>query len=210
MNQLIFDKNNINYDVIVESIKKGDLIIYPTDTVYGVGGALNLTSIEKIYKAKERNFTSPLIALVSNLDKIEQIAIIPEKFQEQANKLMKKFWPGGLTIIFEKKESIPNMMVADGKTVGIRMPDHPLALKIIEMVGGILPTTSANISGDKTPAAFSEISEKFKKRIKILVDDGKCPKGFESTIVDITGNEIKLLREGIISRNEIEKVIGKF
>ncbi|MFR9019200.1 MAG: L-threonylcarbamoyladenylate synthase, partial [Fusobacterium sp.] len=101
------------------------------------------------------------------------------------------------------------IMISNGKTVGVRMPDHETALKIIESAGGILPTTSANISGEATPRSYDELDEEFKKRVDIIVDGGKCPIGTASTIIDMSSENIKILREGAISQEQIEKIIGK-
>ncbi len=200
----------LNYEKIGEELKKGKIIIYPTDTVYGVGGVItNEETIKNIYKAKDRSFSSPLIALVSSSSKIEDIAVINEKNREKIEKLIKKFWPGGLTIILESREIVPPIMISNGKTVGVRMPDHETALKIIESAGGILPTTSANISGEATPRSYKELDEKFKCRVDITVDGGECPIGTASTIIDMSSENIKILREGAISQNQIEQIIGK-
>ena len=200
----------INYDEIGTELKKGKLIIYPTDTVYGIGGIItNENTIKNIYKAKDRSFSSPLIALVSNANKIEEIAFINEKNKEKIEKLIKEFWPGGLTIILESKNIVPPIMISNGKTVGVRMPNHETALKIIESAGGILPTTSANISGETTPRSYEELDNEFKKRVDIVIDGGKCPIGTASTIIDMSNENIKILREGAISQKQIEMVIGK-
>ena len=185
------------------------MIIYPTDTVYGVGGIIESDeSIAKIYKSKERSFKSPLIVLVSDVSKIEKIAYIEEKNREKIEKLIKEFWPGGLTIILNKKDNVPDIMVSGGKTVGVRMPNLDTALKIIEAAGGLLPTTSANISGETTPRSYDELSEEFKERVEILVDGGRCPIGNASTIIDMS-DKPKILRTGAISIEDIEKIIGK-
>ena len=204
------NKLELDYLKIGEELKKGKLIVYPTDTVYGIGGVItNEETIKNIYKAKDRSFSSPLIALVSDIQKIEKIAIIKEENRDKIEKLIKKFWPGGLTIILESKEIVPPIMISNGKTVGVRMPDHEIALKIIESAGGILPTTSANISGEATPRSYDELDEKFTNRVDIVVDGGKCPIGTASTIIDLSSSNIKILREGAISKEEIEKIIGK-
>ncbi|MBC2856007.1 threonylcarbamoyl-AMP synthase [Cetobacterium sp. 2A] len=211
MAELIFNVENIDFKKIKEEIFQGSLIIYPTDTVYGVGGNIDsLESIKKIYSAKERNFNSPLIALVSKKENVEKIAYIEEENREKVEKLMEIFWPGGLTIILRKKDIIPEIMVSNGKTVGVRMPDYKISLQIIEAVGGIMPTTSANISGEKTPRSFDEVSKIFLDRVEIAVNCGMTPVGNESTIIDMSTNNPKILREGAISKIEIEKVIGKF
>lgn len=209
MNKTKYTSLNIDYNEIGKRLKEGNLIIYPTDTVYGVGGIIESNeAITKIYEAKERSFKSPLIVLVSDISKIEKIAYIEEKNREKIEKLIKEFWPGGLTIILNKKSNVPDIMVSGGKTVGVRMPDHDTALKIIETAGGLLPTTSANISGETTPKSYDELSENFKERVEILVDGGKCPIGNASTIIDMS-DKPKILRIGAISIEDIEKIIGK-
>lgn len=205
----IYNLQNIDFLEIEKSLKAGELIIYPTDTVYGIGGVISSEdTIKSIYKTKERSFKSPLIVLVSDMEKIEEVAYIEEKNREAIKKLITNFWPGGLTIILKKKEWVPNIMTADGETVGVRMPALDVALEIIKSAGGLLPTTSANISGEMTPRAYEELSEKFKERVDIIVDGGKSPLGTESTIIDMS-DEPKILRLGAISIEDIEKVIGK-
>lgn len=209
MDRIKYTSLNADYNKIGKLLKEGNLIIYPTDTVYGVGGIIESDeSIAKIYKAKERSFKSPLIVLVSDVSKIEKIAYIEEKNREKIEKLIKEFWPGGLTIILNKKDNVPDIMVSGGKTVGVRMPNLDTALKIIEAAGGLLPTTSANISGETTPRSYDELSEEFKERVEILVDGGRCPIGNASTIIDMS-DKPKILRTGAISIEEIEKIIGK-
>lgn len=210
MERLIFTKKNINFEKIKEKLSCGNIIVYPTDTVYGVGASIDsLEGIHKIYTTKERNFTSPLIALISKVEYIEKIAIIEDEKKEILEKLAKKYWPGALTIILNKKENVPGIMVSNGETVGVRIPNLKIAQEIIESVGGILPTTSANFSGEKTPRSFNEVDNKFKEKIDILIDGGESPLGVESTIIDLTKKLPIILREGAIKKEEIDKVIGK-
>ena len=209
MRQNVFNLIDIKLDKIKEEVAKNNaLIVYPTDTVYGVGGSMySIEAIEKIYAAKEREFTSPLIALVSDKNKVAEIAHMG-KNEEKIEKLMKEFWPGALTIILDKRDNVPSRMVSGGASVGVRMPNHPVALDIIETCGGILPTTSANISGEPSPKNHTEVSESFKSRVEIVVEGGDCPVGIESTILDMR-EEPKILRAGGISKEEIEEIIGK-
>lgn len=210
MKRIVFKENNIDLEVIKNELNNNGIIIYPTDTVYGVGASIDsLKGLQKIYEAKERNFNSPLIALLSKVEYIEKVAIIDEEKKIIIEKLASEFWPGALTIILNKKENVPGIMVSNGETVGVRIPALKLAQDIIESVGGILPTTSANISGEKTPRSFEELSEKFKERVGVIVDGGKSPLGIESTILDLTKTLPKILREGAIKKETIEKVIGK-
>ena len=203
-------KLDLNYEKIGKELKKGKLIVYPTDTVYGVGGIItNEETIENIYKAKSRSFSSPLIALISDIDKIKDIAIINEKHENKIKMLIEKFWPGGLTLILKSKKIVPSIMISNGDTVGVRMPNHEVALEIIRSAGGILPTTSANISGEATPRSYDELDDRFKEKIDIIIDGGKCPIGTASTIIDVSKDKIKILREGAISQKQIEMLIGK-
>lgn len=193
-----------------DEIKNGSLIIYPTDTVYGLGAIVtNEKSINNIYLAKSRSFTSPLIALLSSFDKIEEVAYVSNENKELLIKLAKAFWPGALTIILKRKENIPSIMVSGGDTIGVRIPNLDLAIKIIDLAGGVLATTSANISGEATPKSYVELSESIKSKVDILIDSGECKLGEASTIIDLTSDIPKILRNGAISIDEIKKIIGR-
>lgn len=195
---------------IKRKLLEGALLIYPTDTVYGLGAVIdNEESLKKIYEAKSRAFSSPLIALVSSVDKIEKIAHIDEKNEKIVKELAKNFWPGALTIILKKKDIVPGIMVSNGDTVGIRIPDLKISLDIIEMAGGILATTSANISGEPSPRSYAELTDEIKSRVDIVIDGGECKIGEVSTIIDLTKSIPKILRKGAISTEEIKKIIGE-
>ncbi|MCI5724785.1 MULTISPECIES: L-threonylcarbamoyladenylate synthase [Fusobacterium] len=195
---------------IKRKLLEGALLIYPTDTVYGLGAVIdNEESLKKIYEAKSRAFSSPLIALVSSVDKIEKIAHIDEKNERMVKELAKNFWPGALTIILKKKDIVPGIMVSNGDTVGIRIPDLKISLDIIEMAGGILATTSANISGEPSPRSYAELTDEIKSRVDIVIDGGECKIGEVSTIIDLTKSIPKILRKGAISTEEIKKIIGE-
>lgn len=195
---------------IKRKLLEGALLIYPTDTVYGLGAIIDREeSLKKIYEAKSRAFSSPLIALVSSVDKIEKIAHIDEKNERMVKELAKNFWPGALTIILKKKDIVPGIMVSNGDTVGIRIPDLKISLDIIEMAGGILATTSANISGEPSPRSYAELTDEIKSRVDIVIDGGECKIGEVSTIIDLTKSIPKILRKGAISTEEIKKIIGE-
>ena len=196
----ISDVGDDKWTLLSQKIKKGSLIIYPTDTVYGLGAIVtNEQSINNVYLAKSRSFTSPLIALLSSVDKVEEVAYVSDKNKELLDKLAKAFWPGALTVILKRKEHIPSIMVSGGDTIGVRIPNLDLAIKIIDLAGGILATTSANISGEATP----------KSKVDILIDSGECKLGEASTIIDLTSDVPKILRKGAILIEEIEKIIGR-
>ena len=206
----ISDISNGKWSLLSQEIKKGSLIIYPTETVYGLGAIVtNEQSINNIYLAKSRSFTSPLIALLSSVDKVEEVATISDENREVLEKLAHAFWPGALTVILKRKKHIPSIMVSGGDTIGVRIPNLDLAIKIIDLAGGILATTSANISGEATPKSYNELSEAIKSRVDILVDGGECKLGEASTIIDLTSDVPKILRNGAISTDEITKIIGR-
>lgn len=199
----------LDYKEIGEKIKRGALIIYPTDTVYGIAASIESEeALKHLYEAKTRSFSSPLIALVDSVERISMIAEIGAR-KEMIERLSQVFWPGGLTIILKAKDCVPKIMISGGDTVGVRIPNHEIALQIIRAAGGILPTTSANISGEATPNSFEGLSEKIKEKADIVVDGGVCPIGEASTILDFTKESIQILRMGAISKEEIEAVIGK-
>ena len=204
----ISDISDDKWTLLSQEIKKGSLIIYPTDTVYGLGAIVtNEQSINNVYLAKSRSFSSPLIALLSSVDKVEEVAYVSDK--NLLKKLAKAFWPGALTVILKRKEHIPSIMVSGGDTIGVRIPNLDLAIKIIDLAGGILATTSANISGEATPKSYDELSEVIKSKVDILIDSGECKLGEASTIIDLSSDVPKILRKGAISIEEIEKIIGR-
>ncbi len=210
MKRIVYKEDNIEIKVIKNILDNDGIIVYPTDTVYGVAASINsIKGLKKVYEAKERNFKSPLIALLSKVEYIEKIAVIDKKQKELINILAKNFWPGALTIILNKKNNVPDIMVSNGLTVGIRIPALKLAQDIIESVGGILPTTSANISGQKTQKSYDEVNEKFIEKVCLSVDGGETSLGVESTILNLTKDNPTILREGAIKKEEIEILIGK-
>lgn len=194
-------------DLIPEALavlRVGGIVVFPTDTVYGIGCDLfNSQAVEKIYKAKGRAFNKPLPALVSSLDQAFMIAESPPKSFE---KLADKFWPGALTIVVKAKASVPKFVTSGGDTIGIRMPNHPIALKLISEFGAPLATTSANRSGESEPTTAEEVLERIGSKmdlIDLIIDGGKTISGVPSTVVDITVSMPRIIRKGLISKVEI-------
>ena len=146
---------------------------------------------------------------MSSVDKVDEVAEVSVEDRELLNKLAKAFWPGALTVILRKKDYIPEIMVSGGNTIGVRIPNLDLAIKIIDLAGGVLATTSANISGEPSPKSYEELSEAIKSKVSLLIDGGKCKLGEVSTIIDLTKKVPKILRKGAITTEEIEKIIGK-
>lgn len=187
-------------------IKNGELVAFPTETVYGLGAnAFNARAVRKIFKAKGRPADNPLIVHVSDEQMLKSVVKdIPVK----AIPLMKKFWPGPLTIVFKKKKRVPDVVTAGGDTVAVRMPSHPVALALIRGAGVPIAAPSANTSTRPSPTEAKHVYDDFNGRIPLILDGGKTNIGVESTVLDLTTNIPTLLRKGKITKKDIEKVIG--
>jgi len=188
-------------------IKSGELVAFPTETVYGLGAnALNPQAVARIFAAKQRPFFDPLIVHISHIERVKELAAdIPPV----AEKLMKTFWPGPLTIILKKKEIVPDIVTGGLDSVAIRMPDHPIALKLIELSGCPLAAPSANPFGRLSPTMAIHVKKHLGSSVDLIIDGGKCSKGLESTIIDVTEDTPKVLRVGALAVEEIESIIGK-
>ncbi len=176
-------------------VRKGGIVIFPTDTVYGVGcRADNLESQQSIYRLKKRDSSKPLPVLIADQRQLQGLKVV---ITPETKKLIKKYWPGPLTLVLATKY---------GKTIGVRMPEHEVALALLKKTGP-LATTSVNISGQKSAKAVKNIPLSIIQAVALVLDSGNCPLSVESTIVDMTGRLVKILREGCISRQEIAKAI---
>ena len=190
-----------------EILKNGGIVAFPTDTVYGLGAVYTDTeAVAEIFRAKGRDEGKPLSILISDA---KDVRLLSDNIPERAWKLFGAFWPGALTVIVEKNDSVPGVVAAGGSTVGIRMPASDIARKIIKEAGSPLAAPSANTSGKRSAVTAEEVSEDLDGKIDMIVDGGACPVGLSSTVVDITGEEIRILRTGSISRADIEEALGK-
>lgn len=188
-------------------IRQGGLVAFPTETVYGLGAdALNPQASRRIYEAKGRPSDNPLIVHISSMEALEQIAV---RVPEQARKLAEIFWPGPLTMIFEKQETVPLETTGGLKTVAVRMPDHPVALALIEAGGGFIAAPSANRSGRPSPTEAEHVAQDMEGRIPMILDGGPVGIGLESTIVDFSEEIPMILRPGYITEEMIRGVIGE-
>ncbi len=203
-------KEDIEYDKLLKPaqiIKNGGLVIFPTETVYGIGtNALNSKAVKKLYEVKKRPYEKPISLLVNSIEMIENIAKDITKLEYE---LIKKFFPGPLTIILKKKENISNIVTANKETVGVRMPQNDIALKLIEYAGVPIATPSANISGKPSGTNMKDIMRDFEKKVEYFIDNGSSKIGQASTIVQIIDETPYILRKGAISELEIKKVIDK-
>ena len=190
---------------VVEWLKQGILVAIPTETVYGLAAPLFHLSVKEIFSLKGRPQDNPLIAHVSSIEMAEQIGQnIPPLFYQ----LAKEFWPGPLTLIIEKKATVPSIVSAGQSTIAIRMPSHPLALQIIEKVGQPLVAPSANLSGKPSPTCVQHVLEDFDGKLAAVVDGGVCQYGIESTVLSLVHPTPTLLRPGSIDRNRLEVALG--
>jgi len=186
----------------VLALKKGEIICYPTDTLYGIGADIkNIESVEKVFHIKKRPMNIPLSVAVSSKKSLEKIAFL----NGTADTLIDRFLPGPLCIILKKREIVPDLVTSGLKKVAVRIPDNKTALSILSLFGPVT-CTSANIHKNPTPKVISDIRMQFKDDISIYIDEGKLSSK-PSTIVDLTGKELKIIREGIISKDEIFDVI---
>lgn len=188
-------------------LKRGGLVAFPTETVYGLGAdALNEKAAEKIYAAKGRPSDNPLIVHITNLDALEKIAInIPKETKAIAD----AFWPGPLTMIFEKSDVVPLGTTGGLNTVAVRMPSDEVAAALIDAGGGYIAAPSANTSGRPSPTMAEHVEEDLAGRIDMILDGGSVSIGLESTILDMTVTPPMILRPGAITKEMLEECVGE-
>jgi L-threonylcarbamoyladenylate synthase len=186
----------------ISILREGGIVAFPTDTVYGLGAALNLPqAVARVYEVKGRAKNMPLPLLLADKSQIEEVA---EAVPPLARLLAEKFLPGGLTMVLFKSKSVPDSVSGRGKTVAIRIPAHPVPLALARGVGTPIIGTSANLSGQPSALTAEEVYAQLDGRVDLIIDGGRCPGGRESTIVDLTGKTPLVLREGAISREELK------
>lgn len=203
-------EENINWQYVEEAgviIRAGGLVAFPTETVYGLGGdALNAASSGKIYAAKGRPSDNPLIVHIASMDKLSAIV---KEIPEAAYKLAERYWPGPLTMIFNKAACVPVQTTGGLETVAVRMPSHKVALALIEAAGGYVAAPSANLSGRPSPTSAKYVIEDLNGRVDMIIDGGEADIGLESTIIDLTGEVPVILRPGYITEEMLKETIGK-
>ena len=199
MKTLIYDwKEKINEDElenVIKVIEDGGVVIFPTDTVYGIAAnSLDEEAIKKLFDLKERNDNKPICVLTSSVDKIKKIAYV----RDEEQKIIDQYMPGALTIILDKKDNVSDVLTSNLKTVGVRIPNNKIALRILEKLEYPLATTSANISGKEAAVKKEDLITEFDGRVDIIIDGGITDLKVSSTIVKLDNNEIKILRQGTI------------
>ncbi len=189
-----------------ECIKKGGIVAFPTETVYGLGAdSFNPDAVRKIYAAKGRPGDNPLISHIADMDQVHLLAC---EVPENAKKLMEAFWGGPLTIILKRKDNVPSVVSAGLDTVSIRMPSHTIANALIKLAGTPIAAPSANLSGSPSPTTFEHCKADMDGRADIIIDGGACQIGVESTVVDMTGEIPVILRPGAVTLDDVREVCG--
>ncbi|MCW4022001.1 MAG: L-threonylcarbamoyladenylate synthase [archaeon] len=193
-----------NIKAAAQIIKTGGTVVFPTETVYGLGcDPLNTQAVQRLLTIKGDR-KKPFPVLVASLDEVNRIA----KISNNGKKLATKFWPGPLTIVFPKKEAIDGVVTFGLNTVGLRAPNNQVALNLIELSGGLLIGSSANLTGEKPPRSVSEMSKELIEKVDLVLDDGPTTEGIPSTVVDLTLDNPKILREGPLSLKQIQNAIS--
>jgi L-threonylcarbamoyladenylate synthase len=187
-------------------LREGKLVAFPTETVYGLGAnALDFLAISRIFHAKGRPRTSPLIVHVSSIDMARELAA---EWPDAAQRLAERFWPGPLTLVVKKKSSIPDIVTAGLPTVGLRMPAHPVALALLRESGIPVAAPSANRFTQLSPTTAEHVRRGLGRQVAYVLDGGPCQVGIESTVLSLVEQPFVVLRPGGISRLQIEEVVG--
>ena len=188
-----------------QAIKRGEIVAFPTETVYGLGAdGLNVTACEKIFVAKGRPSNKPLSLLVNSLDMASTVA----DMSQAAEKLFETFCPGALTIILPKNKIVPDFVTCSRPTVGIRFPANSTTLELIRLANCPIAAPSANLSGMEPPTNAQEVFDNLSGRVEIILDGGQCQFGISSTIIDLTTSEPKILRHGAIPAEKLLEVLS--
>lgn len=207
---ITINKENIEIEKMKEAgacIAAGELVAFPTETVYGLGGdALDPEAARKIYAAKGRPSDNPLIVHIADFSDMQRIT---DEIPQQAKVLADKFWPGPLTMIVWKSDRVPDATTGGMDTVAVRMPDHPVALELIRQSGCLIAAPSANTSGRPSPTEAGHVAEDLSGKIAMILDGGAVGIGIESTIIDLTEETPMVLRPGYITPEMLAEVLGQ-
>lgn len=186
-------------------VKEGGVVVYPTDTVYGLGcDPFIVEAVERVFAVKNER-RKPLPILASDIKTVERIAFLPEK----ARSIAKEFWPGPLTIVVPRKPSLPSIVTCDRNSVGVRVPKHDAALQLIRLSNGLLVGTSANKTGKRPPLSAQDAAEQLGREVDLILDGGIATLGVSSTVIDLTSERPRILREGPVGFGEIERFLSK-
>jgi len=187
----------------IDILKNGGLVAFPTDTVYGLASLpFKAENVEGLFSAKGRSNTRAIAILIGDYKDLQRVT---DQFDERALRIANRFWPGPLTLVVPKLPSLPDVLSPDG-TIGVRMPDHPIALALLREIGP-LAVTSANLSGEDNPNTADEVYRQLNKRVHLIVDGGKTAGGVPSTVLDCIATSLTILRQGPIALESIEAAL---
>jgi L-threonylcarbamoyladenylate synthase len=190
----------------VHVLREGGLVCFPTDTVYGIGAAAgDDAAVRRLFAVKGRPPDKPLPLLLAEAGDATRVA----EFTSLGKTLASRFWPGALTIVMRKSPSYRSLALAAGDTVALRVPDHELVRRIVRDLGGPVTGTSANRAGAPAPVSAAEVAFQIGEMVEIIIDGGRSRERAESTVVDITATPPEVLREGAVSRGEVEEVLRR-
>jgi len=209
MNTQLLNATKENIEAAAEILRNGGLVGMPTETVYGLAAnALDSDAVSSIFVAKGRPSDNPLIVHISCVEEIDKYGLVRE-FPESAKKLADKFWPGPLTIIMPKGESVPGVVTGGLDSVAIRLPSHSVAREIIKASGCPLAAPSANLSGSPSPTTAQHVFEDMDRRIPLIIDGGNSDVGLESTVITLCTDIPTVLRPGKVTLEELREVLGE-
>jgi L-threonylcarbamoyladenylate synthase len=192
------------FTLALDVLRGNGIVAFPTDTVYGLGAmAFQPEGIDRLYEAKDRPRTLAIAVLLGTTGELEKVSFNPG---QAANRLGERFWPGPLTLVVPRHPGVPDE-IAQTPTIGVRIPDHPVALMLLGKTGP-LAVTSANLSGEENAHTADEVLAQLGGRIDLVLDGGKTPGGVPSTVVNLTTDKPQILRPGPISKGEIRETLG--
>jgi len=206
---VVIDPQNIDHETLREAgalIRNGGLVAFPTETVYGLGAnGLDPGAVKRIFQAKGRPSDNPLILHISRAEELDRLV---EGISPTAERLIERFWPGPLTLIFKKSPLVPEVVTAGLDTVAVRMPSHPVAMGMIRYAGVPVAAPSANTSGKPSPTRADHVIRDLLGRVDMIIDGGDVSVGLESTVAEVSGGRVLILRPGGITPEQIAEVAG--
>jgi L-threonylcarbamoyladenylate synthase len=186
-----------------ERIASGGVVAIPTDTVYGIAASLaHAAALERIYEIKGRAERMPLPVLVSSIEALSHLVYV----DDAVIPLLDAFWPGPLTVVLPASAHVPEKVIGPGRTVGVRLPNHPIAIEVIDKAGGAIACTSANLSGEEPSRTATEVAESIGDQLDLILDSGRTPGGVASTVVAVDGLTLRFIREGAISMTDVIRI----
>lgn len=203
------DPINPQHDLIVDAarvIEKGKVVMFPTSFIYGLGAdAFNVDAIDKVFRIKKRPYNKPLSVLVKNRKSLYRLV---QDIPSYASIIMDRFWPGKITIVFKAKDDLPENLTAGTNTIGVRIPEHPAASALVDVLNNPITGTSANFSGKSGCSQISDLDPLIADELDLILDAGPLKGGVGSTVIDVTGDAPAILREGSVPAKDIFAVLS--